>query len=224
MFNSKKLLGLVFILLLSGSAFAADVSNLDDVKFIAPGDRALYTNHDGTFENGFAWQYEGNAPPDVGAFAECFDITGDPNITSVVLWLTQVGNYTGQPSTIFVWEGSPPGAPLCTVENVVFTDIAVYPEFSMHEVPINCVYDGVVSVGFYALWPGDVSGFYIAADIDGTTGGCSWTNIAYDIGYPDGWQDPEVVWGALNSLGIGLNTSDGTAADEETWGTIKALY
>ena len=223
MSNCKKLLGLAFIFVLCGSALAANMTSLTPSKVGVEVPRDLHANHDGTFENGYAWQYDGNAPPDIGAFAECFDLTGDGNITSVTLWLTQVGNYYGQPTSVFIYDGSPPGDVLCQVDNVVFDAIAFWPNVCSHEVPIDCVVDGVISAGVYGTWPGDVAGYYIAADLDGP-GGCPWTNIAPDIGYDPGWQDPSIVWGPTMSMGIGVTTSGSTATEDKSWGTVKSLY
>lgn len=72
----------------------------------------LYMNHDGSFENAYRWQFEGCQPPYYGALAEVFDL-GQDAINRTAMWLTQTGNFSGQPLDAYVWDGgigSDPGA------------------------------------------------------------------------------------------------------------------
>ncbi len=74
-------------------------------------------------------------------------------------------------------------------------------------------------------------------DEDGP-GGCPWTCIAPDIGYPTGWAHPNIVWdpGLCKSLFIAPFFAPRNPADVEefpegagaaefgSWGQIKALF
>jgi hypothetical protein len=45
------------------------------------------------------------------------------------------------------------------------------------------------------------------------------------IGLPSGWQDPSIVRGPTQSLGIGAHFEvGGTPAESRGWGAIKALF
>jgi hypothetical protein len=45
------------------------------------------------------------------------------------------------------------------------------------------------------------------------------------IGYPSGWQHPNVVYPDCASMGIGVTiTDDPSPAESETWGAIKSLF
>ena len=65
---------------------------------------------------------------------------------------------------------------------------------------------------------------YVCADESGP-GGHPWTNIAPGIGYPSGWQNPNVVWPNCRSLGIGATiTEEPSPVESVTWGAIKTLF
>jgi len=222
----RTLLSMFLILALCTTAWAAGNATLGTLNKGTEVELrdGLIHNHDGTFENGVIWQNAGVAPPDYGAFAECFDLTGEGMIVSVHLWLTQTGYYAGEAVDIYVWEGSPPTANvLAYLPGVTFTDIAYWPEVSEHVVPLNLPVTGTVSVGFWPTWVGELAPLYVAVDQDGP-GGCPWTNIAPDIGYPDGWQHPGIVWGEVQSLGIGVTTQNTTAVESSSWSAINSLY
>ena len=220
----RKLLSLVLMLALCSTAWAANIASLNPVEQgiqVTPRVGLQY-NHDGSFENGVAWQNAGCVAPDYGAFGECYDLTGEGMITGVTFWLTQVGNFTGQPADIYVWEGSPPGNVLAVVPGHVFQNIAFWPEVSQHEVAINVPVNGIVTVGFWGNWPGVGAPFYVGADYNNA--GCPWTKIAPDVGYPEGWQSPNLVWPEVTALGIGVTTQPSTATTESSWSAINSLY
>lgn len=223
----RTLLSMLLILALCTTAWAANdasLGTLDKGTEVLQRD-GLIVNHDGSFENGIIWQNAGVVAPDIGSFAECFDLTGEGMITQVHLWLTQTGFYAGESVDIYVWEGSPPTATvLAYLPGVTFTGIANWPDVSEHIVPLNLPVTGVVSVGFWPNWPGLTAPLYLAVDQDGP-GGCPWTNIAEGIGYdPAGWQDPSLVWGDIRSLGIGVTTQNTTATGSTSWSAINSLY
>ena len=167
---------------------------------------ALHYNHNGSFENGYAWQYDGVVPPYYGCFGEAYDL-GAVTVHCGAYWLTQIGYFTGQRADCYVWEGGvtrPPGAVVGVVTGVLFSGIAYWPSISQHDVDLNIDVTGEFTVGYWGNWPGSgPCGWYVAADLDGEQGH-PWTNIAPGIGYPTGWQDPSIVWGYTPALGIGV--------------------
>jgi len=190
----------------------------------------LYLNFDGSAEDGYAWQYGGIVPPDFGSFAEGFDSI-EGYVCGVQLLLTQTGNATGQPIDVYVWdmdgECGIPGAVLSVTTPVVVSGVAFWPSFSAHD--IDTADAQSYGDGFYAGywsggWQGGPAGFYCVADRDGF-GGLPRTNIAPGIGYPTGWQDPSIVWGTTQALGIGAYAYGGAVPTVPTsWGKIKAMY
>jgi len=169
-------------------------------------------------------------PPDFGSFAEGFDSI-EGYVCGVQLLLTQTGNATGQPIDVYVWdmdgECGIPGAVLSVTTPVVVSGVAFWPSFSAHD--IDTADAQSYGDGFYAGywsggWQGGPAGFYCVADRDGF-GGLPRTNIAPGIGYPTGWQDPSIVWGTTQALGIGAYAYGGAVPTVPTsWGKIKAMY
>ena len=187
----------------------------------------LFANHDDSFENGFCWSYGGYVPPYYGAFGESFDL-GAGQVECGAFWFTQVGYYTGEPMDVYVWEGGvsgPPGTVLWMVgETQVPGDIAFWPDISQHDVPVELAVDGEFTVGFWVDFSSQVCQWYVAADVNGP-GGYPWVCIAPGIGYPTGWQNPEIVWGPVQSLGFGVYFEGGASPTRQrTWGSIKALF
>ena len=198
-----------------------------------PGDRVncggtLLLNFDGSAENGYCWQYAGVAPPYYGAFAECYSGTGD--VCGVELKLTGIG-YPCTSCDIYLWgdAGGMPGGVVGTAHGFNPCPVATWPNISTHDacVPLGSA-SGPFWVGFWtcaAMY--QVCPYFIAADTNGF-GGCPRTNIAPGIGYPTGWNNASVVWGPVQSIGIGAWLGGmGTCAtpvQESTWGRIKSLF
>jgi hypothetical protein len=189
---------------------------------------ALAQQDDGTFENGYAWAYAGVAEPDYGSWAECYD---NAFVCTVNLFLTDVGYYMGQSCDVYVWEdaGGNPGNVLFVLNGFVPGQPAFWPDISEHVADVNFCANGPHFVGFWPNWPGQLLGWFIASDENGLGMGCPRTKIAPGIGYPTGWQHPNVVstFGACLDLGIRetyLTSCEPTATEETTWGKIKALY
>ena len=187
----------------------------------------LQMNADGSYENGYAWTYAGIVEPYYGAFAECYSGTNQ-NLCSAVFDFTQVGNDFGQTMDVYVWDdaGGIPGNVICTSFSVDPTPIAFWPSISRHTVPMTC---DCLPDNFWLGYWGDchlqVSGWYIAADLDGL-GGCPMNNIAPGIGFPTGWNSVTVVWGPTQAIGIGCETvpCGPVPARESSWGGVKGLY
>jgi len=193
----------------------------------------LYVNHDGGFENGFCWQYGGVCPPDYGAFAEGFDMGAWVGwyIECVTLWATSVGYFLGQPLDVYLWEGGvgePPGSVHFMITGAYLTNVPSWPMVGQNDI----VFGGSIparqfTVGFWADFSAMNCDWYIGADLDGS-GGYPWTNVAPGLGYPTGWQHPDIVWSgyATQSLGIGIHAEEIVISPVEgtTWGQLKALF
>jgi len=188
---------------------------------------ALVHNFDGSAENGYAWGYGGVMPPDFGSFAEGYDL--ETHICGVQLALTQVGYESGQPIDVYVWEMDwecgIPGAVLSLATPVVVSGVAYWPSYSLHDVDTPDVFAQSCFVGYWPRgWVGQGQAFYCVADLDGF-GGLPRTNIAPGIGYPTGWQDPSIVWGPTQALGLGAYVAVAPVPTvPTTWGKIKAMY
>lgn len=191
-------------------------------------DANLLVHHDGSFENGFAWEWLGVGPPYTGAFAESY-VLGPGMVECVSLWHSQIGLYAGQSTDVFVWEGgvtTEPGAVLAVATGIVFDTIPVWAEVGRFDVPISVAIAGEATVGSWGNWPEAGNGYFWLADSDGPQGH-PWTYIAFGSGFPGGWQNPEVVFGdRINSLGIGVHfTADQPVPTRlRTWGRVKGLY
>jgi hypothetical protein len=190
---------------------------------------ALSLNADGSYENGYAWQYQGSAPPYYGAFAECY--SGSVGICAGVYDLTQTGSAPGHTQDDYVWDDNNglPGAVKCVKAGQNPGTIAFWPSLSRHVINFDagCCETGNWWVGFWGNWPGTLSGWYIGADLDGF-GGCPVCNFAPGIGYPTGWGSVNLVFyfSGTQALGIGVETVDcgPVATEKTTWGNIKNLY
>ncbi|MEZ4650924.1 MAG: hypothetical protein R3E97_19500 [Candidatus Eisenbacteria bacterium] len=171
----------------------------------------LLMTSDGTYENGYAWQYGGLTPPYFGAFAECYPAVGP--VCGVALDLTQTGNADAHNMDVYVWEddGNVPGPVACVITNVDPGPVAFWPSLSRHLVQVpNCTATDRVWVGFWGAWLDQLAGWYVGADLDGPTAGCAMSNIAPGIGYPTGWHHVSLVWGPTQAIGIGVMFGDGS--------------
>jgi hypothetical protein len=185
-------------------------------------------NSDGSYENGYCWQYAGCVAPYYGAFAECYFYT-DPAVCANVFHLTQTGGQDGYLLTSYVWKnaGGVPG-PVCdTAGPLAPGAIAFWPSISEHTVDMNdCCPGDEFWVGYWGGWPGLACGWFCGADLDGF-GGCPFTNIAPGIGFPTGWNNVSVAWGPTQAMGIGCEVNPcvpPVPTEETTWGQIKAVF
>ncbi len=199
--------------------------------------RDVLQHHDGSFEDAFCFQMSGVVPPFYGAFAEAFPARSEMTfIDEALLWVTQVGAWSGQPLDLYLWDGGvsgPPGEVRHHLTGLGLETVPQWPEVAenglMMAVPLP---EGDFSIGYWADFSTSACGWYVAADRDGP-GGYPWVNIAPGIGFPTGWNHPEVLWPPpVAALGIGaslvvkdlsVEESD-PAAHPPTWGRIKALY
>ncbi len=233
----KKFAALLAVLAVS--AFAAHATNPVSLGYtesgtvLGPGPDAcahgtLFMNHDGSFENGYAWQYGGCVAPYYGAFGEGYDL-GSAGACCGAFWVSTLpGYFFGQSADCYVWAGGvggAPGAVLGVVTGVVFSNVPNWPTCAENDVEMHIIVSGPFTVGYWGNWPGALCGYFCAADLNGF-GGAPWTNIAPGIGYPTGWNDPSIVWGPTQSMGIGVYFGDcgNTPAEPQTWGAIKALF
>ena len=221
---------LLLVLATLGRAGATDFGSLGPGETtIVPsgGDDCFGTyscNHDGTFESGYCWNYGGILPPYYGAFGEGFDTPNSNNIICVTIYLTCSAMAYSEPFDIYIWDGgvaSPPGEVLAVFPDQMPYSIPMWPSIgeNVFEVYGYAPPTGV-TVGYWVEYASDV---YVAADEDGY-GGHPWTNIRPGIGYPTGWQHPQVVWPECRSLGFGIHRIGFSPVASSTWGEIKALY
>ena len=230
-----RLVGLVIAVLLlalpSGADPAHSLGYSDETVTLGPGPDAcaggvLVHNHDGSFENGYAWAYGGTIPPYYGAFSEGYDL-GSGTVRCGAYWVTTLpGYYQGQTTDCYVWEGgvsTTPGSVIGVVIGTVFGNVPNWPEVGQNDVDLNAAVGGEFAVGCWGNWPHQLVGYFYAADVDGPQGH-PWACIAPGIGYPTGWQDPAIVWGPTSAMGCGVYFEQGTPAESETWGAVKALF
>jgi len=198
---------------------------------ICPG-ATFKTNDDGSYENGYAWAYNGVAAPYYGAWAEGF--TMDPGMGAVCgmkFGLTQVGSQDSWHMDVYVWDaaGGSPNNVICVTTGVNPGTIGMWPTITQHDIDIaDCCVSGDYFVGWWPNWVGTGNGWYVAADENGFGGGLPRTNIAPGIGFPTGWNNPNVVstFAGCQDLGIGTYevACGGTPTEAKTWGAIKSLY
>jgi hypothetical protein len=134
------------------------------------GNGTLFVNHDGSFENGYAWQYGGSVAPYYGAFGEGYDL-GAGVVCCGAFWASTLpGYYFGQPADAYVWDGgagSNPGAVLGMVPGNVFPNVPNWPTCAENDVTMGIAVTGPFTVGFWGNWPGVLCGYFCAADLNG---------------------------------------------------------
>jgi hypothetical protein len=236
------LFALLGVVALAGAAGAANtvvtgpgqttVINNPNPDTICPGSLFM-TNDDGSYENGYAWAYAGVVAPYYGAWAEGFTASGaNKAVCGMKFGLTQVGAQDGWLMDVYVWDAlnSAPNNVLCMTAGVNPGTIGMWPAITQHDValPQICCVPAEFFVGWWPTWVGTGNGWYVAADENGFGGGIPRTNIAPGIGYPTGWNNPNVVssFAGCMDLGIGAYevSCEPVPADNSTWGAIKALY
>ena len=210
-----------------GQTTVIDNPSPDD---ICPG--AIFkTNDDGSYENGYAWQYAGDAAPYYGAWAEGFTMDYDLlAVCGMRFALTQVGNQDGWLMDVYVWDasGNNPNNVISMTPGINPGAVAMWPQISQHDININdASMGGDYFVGYWANWIGAAAGWYLAADENGFGGGLPRTNFAPGTGYPTGWNHPNLAFPNCMDLGIGTYENygiDPVPVRENTWGAVKNLY
>jgi hypothetical protein len=212
----------------AGASNAVSLGYSEETTIVGPGTDAcasgtLIYNHDGSFENGYAWQYAGHEPPYYGALGEAYNL-GRGAISCAAYWLTALAGFDVYPADCYVWDGgvgSAPGAVLAVTSGVYFQTVPGWPTVGQNDIDMNLDVSGAFTVGFWSLREDAM--YFCAADENGPRGH-PWTCIAPGIGYPSGWQDPAVVWPNAKSMGCGVYFEQGTPVESETWGAIKAMF
>jgi hypothetical protein len=196
---------------------------------ICPGS-PLLTNDDGSYENGYAWAYGGVVTPYYGAWAEGFNSV-QGTICGMRFALTQVGSQDGYLLDAYVWNasGTSPGNVLSVTTGVNPGTIGFWPNITQHDVDIPDVpVPTNFFVGWWGNWIGVGNGWYVASDENGFGGGLPRTNIAPGIGFPTGWNHPNVVstFAGCQDLGIAVYGIGGPPipTEQTTWGSIKSLF
>lgn len=186
----------------------------------------LLVNADGSYESGYIWQYGGVLRPYFGAFAEGYTAVG--TVCGISYKLTSIQHQMlHDPMDCYLWasDGVDPLHVLAVVYDFFQGTAAIWPNISTHDADIpDTDVAGAFFVGFWPIWPGSWATWYVAADLDGP-GGMPRTHIAPGIGYPSGWQDPSVVWGPTQAMGIDAYVlpAPPTTVQHTTWGWIKML-
>ncbi len=165
-------------------------------------------NADLSYENGYTWQYSGIVPPDYGAFAEGYGVSGI--VCAAHIDLSQVGNQISQVLDVYVWDddGGLPGAVLYLLPGQDPGGVAFWPSLSRHTFPVDATPDGSWWIGYWGSWPGQVGAYFVGADLDGP-GGFPMTKIAPGLGFPTGWQNVSVAWGPTQAIAIGAELIGG---------------
>jgi len=164
--------------------------------------------HDGSFENGFAWELAEVAPPYFGAFAVRHEVDGV--IDAIHLHLTQLDDENHARLDLYLWEddGGQPGDVIAVFPGRDPGPVAHWPEISAHRFPIDHAVDGPtpVWVGMWGDWPGQALDYFLAVDHDGPGGGTPHTNVAPGLEWPEGWQPVSVPFSEA-ALGIGIEVT-----------------
>jgi hypothetical protein len=193
-------------------------------------DATFKRNDDGSYENGYAWAYNGNVRPFYGAWAEGFSPEGgDGAVCGMQFALTQVGNGDEYLLDAYVWDAvdSDPDLVLSITTGLHF-HMGFWPYVTQHDVDIiDTPVTGQCFVGWWGVWDHSRNGFYVGADEDGTGAGLPRTNFAPGIGYPTGWNVPNLApeFSACKDLGIATyEIGPPTPAEKTAWGRIKVLF
>lgn len=186
----------------------------------------LLFHSDGTYENGYCWQYGGVVDPDYGALAEGYE--GVFEVCAAVFDLTTLTDpFRGMDVYLWADDGGSPGLVHCLEVGADPGAIAMWPNVSRHPIEFadpRCTEEGWW-IGYWGAWPDEPCHWFVGADLDGP-GGSPMTKIGPGQGYPSGWQDVSIVWGPTQALGIGAEVQpcDPTPTRQTTWGGVKGLY
>ena len=206
------------------------------------GDPEVILRGDGTYENAIAWQYEGAALPDYGAFAVRFPESTTSVISGLVLDVTGAppalvarGARAGSALVdVYVWdeaEGSLPGGVVHLETGVSLEVSSAWPEFSRAvlaiDPPVRCqqLTGGAAWAGFWGNWANGPAGAFVGADQDGF-GTAGLTLITPGLGFPSGWQETSVAFPGVTALGIGILAEPCGLEPvlPSTWGSIKRQF
>lgn len=221
---------LVTLAFCSADGQPVELGPRDDCRLLPPtsddcASGTLYYHHDDSAENGYGWSF-GWMPPYYGAFAEAFDL-GAGTVECGAYWFSQIGYFYGEPMDAYVWDGGitrDPGEVLCVVYGAGLDNIPYWPDCGQNDIAIECCVSGEFTVGWWADFTDQQLQWYMCADENGP-GGHPWTCIMPGIGYPTGWQHPEIVFGECQSLMIGAYFEAGPSPSQSpSWGRIKALF
>jgi hypothetical protein len=189
----------------------------------------LLLNSDEFYDGGgYGWQYGGVQRPFYGAWAESYTATGE--VCGAVFDFTRNSPPAGRRMDVYVWQdaGGRPGTVTCVEPEVDPGPVAWFPYVSRHVVPLStgCCVESTWWIGFWGNWPGEHSDWLVAADQDSDYSQVPLMNIAPGLGYPTGWQNVSVVWGATSAVGIGamVRPCGPTPTVSTTWGRVKTLY
>jgi hypothetical protein len=202
------------------------------LREVPPEPSAWIPNDDGSYENGYAWSYAGEVAPYYGAWAEGYSLDpGDAGVCGMKFALTQVGAQDGWVMDVYVWDasGSNPNNVLSVTPCVDPGPIGMWPAITQHDVDIN---DETTPtnyfVGWWGYWVDQATGWYVASDENGFGGGLPRTNIAPGIGFPTGWNHPNVVSTFAGCMDLGIAVYEGvvgpTPVEKTTWGRIKNMF
>ncbi|MCC7142406.1 MAG: hypothetical protein IT349_09925 [Candidatus Eisenbacteria bacterium] len=189
----------------------------------------LAVHHDGTFEGGHAWDGYGVDTPYVGAWGEAYSL-GPGTVRCVVLWHSQIGEYAGASTDVYLWSGgvtTEPDLVLAVVTGVQLAAIPVWPEVGVFEVALDASISGEFTAGSWGNWPGQYGQYFWLVDRDGPLG-VPWTLVGVDTGWEPGWHlVPDVgPFGEVHSMGIGVRFEPDTPVPvaPASWGRVKRLF
>jgi hypothetical protein len=181
---------------------------------------------DGAFETGVMWTWHGFHTPDWGAVAECY--SGSIDVCGETIYLTGEGFQLGTIADLYVWQDADgaPGSVLSVTHDVRVGTACYWPLVCRFPVTLHspCRTGDRWWIGFYSTNFADESAF-LGVDLDGPAG-CPMAHVPEGIGLPSGWQPASVLWGPMQSFGIGALVNDvpPTPVRGSTWGSVKALY
>ena len=98
-----------------------------------------------------------------------------------------------------------------------------WPTCGQNDVEMAACVDGEFAIGCWADFSDESCQYFVGRDLDGPPG-WPWTKVAPGIGFPTGWQHPNIFWDHTQSLTIGAYFAEGgTPIESMSWGRIRAL-
>lgn len=191
-----------------------------------PCDGTFMINGDEDWENAWAWDPAGNVPPDFGGFADGYVGTG--TVCGIRAYLTTIPGYFNGDETadayVYESDGVNPTTVLSVTVDIDIEEPGHWPEISTHEIEVPPTQvDGDFFVYLWGNYP-DGRGWFVAADYNGPPG-LPRTKVAPGLGYPEGWQDVEILWGETAAMGVGVYLdTDPSPVESPTWGRIRSLF
>lgn len=190
-------------------------------------DATLLQNDDGSFEWGYQWWGAEVMPPDYGSWAEHYDCRGI--ICAMSVGFSTIGYFYNPSLDVYIWEDEDdnPGNALFVLRDWFPETPGYWPDVTFRDVELGEIPSpGPHFIGFWPNWP-DAQGWFLGADEDGPGLGGPRTKIAPGLGYPTGWNHPNVVSEFSGCRDLAIREyciEDPTATKTTTWGRIKALY